>query len=83
MATFRKVWPDVGVLVSSPSITFEDFPTKIRAKDDIINEMVGDLQRLKIYGDRGWQISQNIPENVWDSYKKLVSLGYINHLISE
>ena len=42
--------------------------------------MVGDLQRIKIYPDKGFQIPQEIPEDVWAAYEALVSAGYDQHL---
>lgn len=45
--------------------------------------MVGDLQRIKEYPIKGFQIQQEIPSNVWDAYEKLVSLGYTSHLIKD
>ena len=43
--------------------------------------MVGDLQRIKIYPKKGFQIFQEIPDDVWQAYKQLVNLGYDKHLI--
>jgi hypothetical protein len=43
--------------------------------------MVGDLQRIKFYPALGFQIEQEIPDEVWQAYEKLVELGYDQHLI--
>jgi hypothetical protein len=43
--------------------------------------MVGDLQRIRIYPGRGFQIEQEIPEDVWQAFGKLIELGYDKHLI--
>jgi hypothetical protein len=42
--------------------------------------MVGDLQRIRIYPSRGFQIEQEIPDDVWQAFEKLVELGYDRHL---
>jgi hypothetical protein len=42
--------------------------------------MVGDLQRIRNYPDRGFQIHQDIPENVWQAYEALVLAGYDKYL---
>ena len=55
-ATIKVHWPNKKVIVTSPQINFEDYPTKDISKDDVINIMVGDLQRIKIYPDKGFQI---------------------------
>lgn len=82
LATFKKVWPGKTVMVTSPQISFKDYPNKKLPKDLIINIMVGDLQRIKLYGGK-FQIPQKIPPQVWQAYEKLVQLGYNKHLISE
>jgi hypothetical protein len=43
--------------------------------------MVGDLQRIKVYPEKGFQISQDIPDDVWKAYEELVRLGYTKHLV--
>ncbi len=44
--------------------------------------MVGDLQRIKEYPKLGFQIVQEIPDEVWNAYEKLVAAGYNKHLIT-
>ena len=43
--------------------------------------MIGDLQRIKIYPAKGFQIYQEIPGAVWDAYERLVELGFDKHLV--
>jgi uncharacterized SAM-binding protein YcdF (DUF218 family) len=82
-ATFKKHWPDKDLLVTSIQLTLEAYPTSEISLEQVINLMVGDLQRIKIYPEKGFQIYQDIPENVWEAYTKLVALGFTNHLIKE
>ena len=82
-ATIKKVWPEVDCVVTSPQISFKDYPTEKILKDDVINIMVGDLQRIKIYPEKDFQISQDIPKEVWAAYEELVQIGYINGLMAE
>ena len=81
-ATFRKLWPEKKCVVTSPEISFEDYPNKEIVKDDVINIMVGDLQRIKVYPQKKFQIPQEIPSEVWKAYEKLVAAGYTKHLIA-
>ena len=82
-STFRKVWPEKDFVVTSPQISYEEYPNKEIPKDDVINTMVGDLQRIKLYPAKGFQIHQEIPAVVWDAYEKLVELGYDKQLIKD
>jgi uncharacterized SAM-binding protein YcdF (DUF218 family) len=80
-ATFRQRWPEKNVLVTSPPIPFSEYPNELLPKDKVINIMVGDLQRIKFYPSLGFQIAQEIPDEVWQAYETLVALGYDQHLM--
>lgn len=81
-ATFKKQWPEKKFVVTSPQVSYENYIIKSKiSKEKTINIMVGDLQRIKEYPNKGFQIYQKIPKNVWIAYEKLVELGYTEHLI--
>lgn len=82
-ATFKQVWPEKDAVVTSPRLSFTDYPTKEITREDVIHIMVGDLQRLRLYPDRGFQIPQEIPDDVWQAYENLVSLGYTENLLDQ
>jgi hypothetical protein len=75
-ATFRKVWPEKQALVTSPQMSFEDYPNQEISKREVISIMVGDLQRIRFYPAKGFQIPQEIPPDVWAAGKKLMQMGY-------
>jgi uncharacterized SAM-binding protein YcdF (DUF218 family) len=81
-ATFKKHWPDKELIVTSPQIAFEDYPTPEIPLERVIQIMVGDLQRIRIYPEKGFQIKQEIPEEVWEAYERLVEWGFTQHLVS-
>jgi uncharacterized SAM-binding protein YcdF (DUF218 family) len=80
-ATAMKQWPEVHWYAASPKIEFEDYPSDEVPERRMIELMVGDLQRIKVYGEKGFQISQEIPDAVWKAYEKLVGLGYDKQVI--
>jgi uncharacterized SAM-binding protein YcdF (DUF218 family) len=82
-ATFVKQWPEEGVkiVVTSPVISYDEYFDRQNPKQDIIDVMVGDLQRISEYPKLGFQIEQEIPTEVWQAWEKLVELGYTKHLI--
>jgi uncharacterized SAM-binding protein YcdF (DUF218 family) len=82
-ATFKKHWPNKILSVTSPQISFEEYPTAEIPMERVINIMVGDLQRIKLYPEKGFQIYQEIPEKVWKAYEKLIELGFDKHLMKE
>ncbi len=80
-ATFKKHWPGKKLIVTSPQIPFANYPNDEISIEKVINIMVGDLQRIKIYYEKGFQIFQEIPDDVWRAYERLVELGYTKHLV--
>jgi uncharacterized SAM-binding protein YcdF (DUF218 family) len=86
-ATFRRYWPEKQLVVTSPQVSFADYVAHYAhsslSADDVVAIMVGDLQRIKLYPELGFQIAQEIPEEVWAVYEQLVRAGYTRFLVSE
>ena len=82
-ATFKKHWPDKKLIVTSPQISFEDYPIEEIPLERVINIMVGDLQRIIAYPEKGFQIFQEVPQDVMKAYHQLIALGYNKHLMKE
>ena len=84
-ATFRQLWPEKQVLVTSPQVSFADYLAQYThsslTPSDVVGIMVGDLQRIKLYPELGYQIAQEIPDDVWTAYERLVHAGYDKYLI--
>jgi uncharacterized SAM-binding protein YcdF (DUF218 family) len=80
-ATFKKHWPEKKLIVTSPQISFHDYPNDEISMEKVIHIMIGDLQRIKIYAEKGFQIYQPIPADIWQAFEKLVKLGFNEQLI--
>lgn len=80
-ATFKKHWPHKKLLVTSPQMSFTDYPTADIPLERVIHIMVGDLQRIRLYPEKGFQIYQEIPDAIWAAYERLVALGFDQHLV--
>jgi uncharacterized SAM-binding protein YcdF (DUF218 family) len=84
-ATFKKVWPEKPVVVTSPRASLDEYlsgySNDALSVDDVISIMVGDLQRIRVYAEKGFQIPQEIPDDVWDAYERLVTAGYDSRLV--
>ena len=85
-ATFRKVWPEKEVIVTSPRASLDDYLARYSnaalSAADVISIMVGDLQRIRLYAASGYQIPQDIPDEVWEAFEELVRAGYDRHLVA-
>lgn len=85
-ATFRKFWPEKELVVTSPQVSFDEYlksyANRELSSDEVISIMVGDLQRIKLYPEKGFQIPQDIPDEIWSAYEELVRAGYSKYLIA-
>ncbi|KAI1809924.1 DUF218 domain-containing protein [Poronia punctata] len=81
-ATFKKQWPNPSteILVTSPRLTWKEYPNEDNPTDVVINIAVGDLVRIRDYPAKGFQIPQDIPEEVWAAAQRLIRGGYHSHL---
>lgn len=77
-ATFKKQWPDdtVRFSVTSPQLRFDEYPCEAVPKDLFVTVMIKTLLRIKNDPGKGFQITQEIPNNVWNAVKRLIAAGY-------
>lgn len=84
-ATFKKHLPEKKCIISSPPLDYQNYCIADDPEinhERVIHLIVGDLQRIQIYADKGFQIAQAIPDEVWTAYHVLVREGYTEHLIA-
>lgn len=84
-ATFKKIWPEKDVVVTSPQINLDEYLSHYKndslSADDVVGIMVGDLQRIMLYPALGYQIEQEIPEGILLAFDQLVAAGYTKYLV--
>ena len=59
-ATGKVWWPDVDLMVTSPPCSLQEYAARMDAdgnEEGWVHYMVGDLQRIKIYPEKGFQVS--------------------------
>jgi uncharacterized SAM-binding protein YcdF (DUF218 family) len=82
-ATFKQRWPELDLIVTSPQISFDAYPTDTISREDVIHIMVGDFQRLVLYADKGWSVPQAIPRSAMEAFDRLVEAGYTRRLLRD
>ena len=82
-ATMAVEWPEMPATLASPQMTLAEYFTDELTPERIINIMMGDLQRIWIYGKRGWSAPQRIPDQVAQAYAHLRAGGFTRHLLPE
>lgn len=86
-ASFKKVMPEYKGIVTSKKIECKEYyeqwkNQELLPKDEWIHVLVGDIQRMKLFAKKGWQIEVDIPQNVWNAYEELLKRGYNKYNIS-
>jgi uncharacterized SAM-binding protein YcdF (DUF218 family) len=79
-ATFLRQWPGPEARVTSPPIPFDGYFTPDLPRELVINVLVGDVQRMTVYAERGFQVPQPMPDDVRAAFSELVARGYTSHL---
>ena len=75
-ATAKARWRDKEAVVTSPPISCADYLRGQLPRAAVIQHIVGDFQRIKVYGENGYQAPQVIPAEAWEAFERLVALGY-------
>ena len=80
IATGRKQWPEVNWTVGTPQLSFEEyFPGGPPEQEVTI--MVGDLYRLRVYAERGFQTPVDVPDEIWETGNRLRSDGFDRQIV--
>lgn len=80
-ATFKKIMPEYEVIIYSENISCEDYYK--RNGSEWVNVLVGDIQRMKLFYEKGWQIKMDIPQNVWKAHEILSKRGYNKFILKD
>ena len=81
LATAKKQWSEVEWRVCAPPIPFQNYFQADTPPEQEIQLLTGDLQRLRVYADLGYQVSVDIPEEIWAAFERLVKAGFDRYYI--
>jgi len=79
-ATAAVQWPEVHTQRAAARVPFAKDLIPGRTVRDLINELVGDAERLRLYPQRGWQVAVPIPSAAAEAVVELIRRGYDEHL---
>ncbi|MDT0266491.1 YdcF family protein [Streptomyces sp. DSM 44915] len=80
-ATARKLWPEVEVVSASSPMSFADYVASVGDATLVIDMLVGAQQRLLVYPERGFMISQPVPTEVRAAFDRLRAAGFTSRLV--
>ncbi len=80
-ATCRKQWPEVEPVCVSTPLSYEEYVSTHDDEKQLIDMLMGDLERVIEYPKRGFAIEQPIPEGVHRAFDSLRAHGYDSWLL--
>jgi len=84
-AAMKAYWPEANFTMTSPVLGMEEYIERTMAQGmtekAVIDVIVGDVQRMEIYAEKGFQIPQPLPGEVKAAFDNMVALGYTGELI--
>jgi uncharacterized SAM-binding protein YcdF (DUF218 family) len=78
LATAQQNWPGVSHRVAAPPLDLWS-QSSVRGLAELIDEMVGDVDRLRFYGDLGFQVPVEVPDQVLAAQARLIAAGFDGH----
>ncbi|XP_040920360.1 uncharacterized protein SCO4629-like [Toxotes jaculatrix] len=81
-ATFLRQWPEqmgpTHVIVTSPQLGIFEYPhPTVGTASDLICYMLGVVERIQDYPQKGFQVEQQLPRSVLSAYHWFLQSGYI------
>ncbi|MFI5855700.1 YdcF family protein [Streptomyces parvulus] len=81
-ATARKLWPEVEIISASSPMMLNEYVDSVGDARMVIDMLVGALQRLLVYPEQGYLISQPVPADVVEAYERLCRSGFTSRLLT-
>lgn len=79
--TAEAQWPEIDSYVSCPSIEFPQDISNVVGILGVINEMVGDIERIQKYPALGHQAPHELPPHIMEAWDYLIGQGFTEHLM--
>ena len=79
-ATIKKIIPECKAIITSQNIDFEEYckqyENEIGNSEEVVEDLVGSVERMKVFAERGWQEKMEVPDTIWQDFEELVKMGY-------
>ena len=83
-AAMQVYWPAVQAVYISPQVSVEEHIAHAEkigmTRKGVIETIVGDVQRMELYAEKGYQLAVEIPAEVRNAFDALVKEGYTGQL---
>ncbi|HUV20427.1 MAG TPA: YdcF family protein [Gammaproteobacteria bacterium] len=79
--TVDRYWPGIEAHFSAPEIIFPDAVSNVVGVLGVIDEMVGDIDRIQRYPVLGYQAPHTLPAEIIGAWRYLIAQGFTHHLV--
>ena len=79
--TLAVRWPELDAAIDAPDLAFPDDVSNRIGQLGVIDEMVGDIDRIIAYPAWGFQAYEEVPDEVLRAWTALVAQGFDRHLV--
>ena len=83
-AAMQVYWPETKAVYTSHQVSVEEHIAHAEkigmTRKGVIETIVGDVQRMELYAQKGYQLAVEIPAEVRDAFDALVAQGYTGQL---
>lgn len=88
LSAAKAILEDKTLSITSPDMSFDEFITKLENRENeevknIISIIVGDIQRIIIFPQLGWQVENDVPEEIVDAYYFLKQQGFDKYIFDK
>lgn len=72
----KKQFSDVEVLMSSPDTAYAEFPNEAISKEEALNLIAGELDRLHKFPAKGFSVPEEVPQDILEATASLIEKGF-------
>ena len=80
-ATCRRQWPEVDPRCASAPLGLREYVETIGPAADVVDMMIGDMERVIRYPELGFAIEQDVPDSALAAYSRLVERGFTSRML--
>jgi len=81
--TVDAQWPEIDCHVSAPEYGFPDGVSNLIGVFGVIDEMVGDIDRIRKYPALGFQAEHRLPDRIVRAWEQLRDAGFTRRLLPD
>ena len=82
-ATWKRHLPNQNIIVTSLQTSLAEYAIDAYPLDHVINKIVWDFQRIKLYWENWFQIPQEIPQEATDAMHELIAMWYDKFVLKD